>query len=167
MDETPKQSRPMALLAILSLLGLVSFASGLVETQSEPETFSFVGGAATASQFSEHFIAENRSPDVPVLPFEDNPDPTLCGIPMPWDGQRFAWLSGVYGGEMIQPVVFVYDSHLRLEIAGEAPHGTPVEVLMFQSNPVLDYYLVDLPGALPRGWVPAELLSFEEVGPGT
>lgn len=29
-------------------------------------------------------IAERRDPDIPPLPFPDNPDPSLCGIPTPW-----------------------------------------------------------------------------------
>lgn len=107
-------------------------------------------------------VPVGRSPDVPDLPFADNPDPTQCGIPVPWTGQETAWLNGSYDGELIQQEVLLYDSHLRLGIAAAGPHGAAVEVLMYQPNPVLDYYLVDLPDQIP-GWIPAPFLSFEPV----
>lgn len=110
-------------------------------------------------------IAERRHPDVPPLPFADNPDPDQCGIPIPWGADNDAWLSGEYDGELIQPTVLLYDSHLRLDIAAEAPHGAAVEILLFQENPSLDYYLVKIKNAdTPNeGWVPAPFLSFEPV----
>lgn len=110
-------------------------------------------------------IVELRSPDVPELPFADNPDPTLCGIPTQWNSSEPAWLTGYYEGELIEPIVHLYDSHMRLNIVAEAPHGTEVKVLLYQSNPYLDYYLVKIEGAeLPNeGWVPGPFLSFEKV----
>ena len=80
-------------------------------------------------------VAELRSPDVPELPFADNPDPTLCGIPIQWNNSDPAWLNGYYEGELIEPIVYLYDSHLRLNIVTKAPHGTQVKVLLYQSNP--------------------------------
>ena len=110
----------------------------------------------------EGAIPEGRSPDVPDLPFPDNPDPTQCGIPLPWNGQEQAWLTGVYEGELIQPEVLLYSSHLRLDITASAPHGTEVKVILHQANPVLDYYLVDLPDQ-PSAWIPEPLLSFDPI----
>lgn len=111
-------------------------------------------------------IAELRSPDVPKLPFPDNPDPNQCGIPTPWGEDNQAWLSGIYEGELIQQIVLLYDSHLRFNITAEAPHGSEVEVILYQQNPVTDYYLVKIVGAeMPNeGWVPAPFLSFHRPG---
>lgn len=152
---------------VVGLVAVVALVAGFVDnSQPEPiSTFAFDENSGSV-EVIEHRILEDRSPEVPELPFEDNPDPTQCGIPTPWSGQARAWLSGEYEGELIQSTVLVYDSHLRLDVAGRAPHGTEVEVLMFQANPSLDYYLVDLPGDLPKGWIPAPFLSFEEVDPG-
>ena len=105
-----------------------------------------------------------RDPDVPPLPFDDNPDPTQCGIPVELGDDVAGWLSGMWDGELIQPEVLVYDSHLRVSVTGGAPHGAEVEVVMFQENPVLDYYFVRIPGDSPQeGWVPSAFLSFEPV----
>ncbi len=103
--------------------------------------------------------------EIPDLPFEENPDPNECGIPQPWGTfNNQAWLTGYYEGEMIQPVVYLYDSHGRNQIVATAPHGTEVEIVLFQANPVLNYYFVKIPGAPAgqhEGWVPAPLLSLE------
>lgn len=108
-------------------------------------------------------IEERRDPQVPQLPFPDNPDPNQCGIPVEWGQEDPAWLTGYYDGRLIQPTVLLYDSHLRLSIAAEAPHGSEVRVLLFQQNPVIDYYFVKVKGAEPpnEGWVPAPFLSFQ------
>lgn len=110
-------------------------------------------------------IAERRDPDVPALPFPDNPDPSLCGIPTPWGSDNQAWLTGIYEGEMVQPEVMLYDSHLRMEIVAHATHGSEVEVILYQQNPVTDYYLVKIVGAESpnEGWVPGPFLSFSRV----
>ena len=111
------------------------------------------------------WIQSNRDPDVPPLPFPDNPDPTQCGIPTAWGDDSTAWLTGIYEGELVQPNVFLYDSHSRLSIAAKAPHGAQVQVILYQQNPVLDYYLVKIEGA-PKpneGWVPGPFLSFEPI----
>jgi hypothetical protein len=104
-----------------------------------------------------------REDDVPELPFDDNPDPDQCGIPVRWGLEDPAWLNGYYDGELIQPQVALYDSHLRLEVTGSAPTGTPVRVILYQENPVLDYYMVvtiDM-DEKQEGWIPAPFLSFE------
>ena len=105
-----------------------------------------------------------RNDDVPELPFEDNPDPSACGIPTRWGLDEPAWLTGYYEGELIQPIVFLYDSHLRISITGQAPTGSQVKIIMFQENPVLDYYYVEIldTEASQQGWVPAPFVSFEQ-----
>lgn len=112
-------------------------------------------------------IAEQRSPDVPDLPFPDNPDPSKCGIPIEWGDEGQAWLTGRYQGEMVQPTVFLYDSHLRFDVAAKAPHGSEVQVILYQENPVTDYYFVKVEGAEQpnEGWVPGPFLSFDPVEP--
>lgn len=113
----------------------------------------------------EALIAAQRSPEVPDLPFPDNPDPSQCGIPIAWGAGGEAWLSGRYEGELVQPTVLLYDSHLRFNVTARAPHGSEVEVILYQQNPVTDYYLVKVKGAEPpnEGWVPDPFLSFEPV----
>lgn len=108
-------------------------------------------------------IEIERNPDVPVLPFEDNVDPSLCGIPRQWTLDEPAYLTGIYEGELIQPTVFLYDSHLRRAVVGQAPHGAQVQILLSQSNPTLDYFFVKiLDTETPtEGWVPAPFVSFE------
>jgi hypothetical protein len=112
-------------------------------------------------------IAAQRDPAIPDLPFPDNPDPTLCGIPTRWGDGGVAYLTGRYQGEMVQEEVLLYDSHLRLEIAASAPHGSQVSILLFQQNPETDYYFVKIEGAEApnEGWVPGPFLSFEPVAP--
>lgn len=108
-------------------------------------------------------IAAMRSPDVPDLPFADNPDPTQCGIPTPWGPNGRAYLSGMYEGELIQPTVLLYDSHSRFEITGRAEHGTAVDIILYQQNPTLNYYFVKVTHSdtTIEGWVPAPFLSFK------
>lgn len=107
-------------------------------------------------------VAVTRSAGVPDLPFEDNPDPNACGIPVQWGSDGRAWLTGEYEGELIQSIVLLYDSHLRQKVVASAPHGAEVEVVLFQENPVLDYYLVKIPGEQAQeGWIPAPFLAFE------
>lgn len=90
----------------------------------------------------------------------------VCGIPILWgDDNNTAYLTGAYEGSLIQPNVLLYDSHLRLGIKGQAPHGSQVEVVLYQQNPILDYYFVEVKegGRPTEGWVPAPFLSFEPV----
>jgi len=111
-------------------------------------------------------IAAERDPNIPDLPFFDNPDPNQCGIPIVWGGSNNnAWLTGMYEGELVQPTVLLYDSHLRMQITAEAPHGTAVTIIMYQQNPAVDYYYVQIDGVdgPNKGWLPAPFLSFEPV----
>ena len=98
---------------------------------------------------------------IPPLPFADNPDPSLCGIPQP-DG-RGGVLTGTVTGMAPPAVIWLYDSHLRNRIAGQLYAGTPVDVLLRQENPTLNYYFVRSIGVAPAqsGWVPAPFVTFE------
>lgn len=109
-----------------------------------------------------------REAGVPSLPFPDNSDPSLCGIPKPWVGDGAAYLTGMYEGQIIQSPVLLYDSHFRRKVVARAPHGAEVKILLSQSNPDLDYYLVKIVRADPpnEGWIPAPFLSFEPVAEG-
>lgn len=104
-----------------------------------------------------------RDTDVPDLPFDDNPDPNQCGIPVRWGLDDPAWLTGVWEGELIEPTVLLYDSHSRLSITGRLDHGSEVRIVLFQENPVLDFYLVRSIDGDVEGWVPAPFLSFDPV----
>jgi hypothetical protein len=104
-----------------------------------------------------------RDPDVPDLPFDDNPDPDQCGIPIRWGLDDPAWLTGTWEGELIEPVVLLYDSHSRLSITGRLDHGSEVLIVLFQENPVLDFYLVRSTDGSEEGWVPAPFVSFDPV----
>ena len=131
-----------------------------------PSSETPVAPPVTLEPTYQALILAQRAPDVPELPFADNPDPSQCGIPTVWGSNGRAWLTGIYDGELIQPVVLLYDSHLRFNITARAPHGTEVEILLFQENPVTDYYLVkikDAEGAGSEGWIPEPFLSFEPV----
>lgn len=126
------------------------------------------GSAATSDlQVSPIEYDIERDPDVPKLPFDDNPDPDQCGIPVQWGpNDNEGWLTGLWEGDLIQPEVLVYNSHLRVSVTGSAPHGTQVEIVMYQENPVLNYYFVRIPGQPGQeGWVPAPFLSLEPVEP--
>ncbi|HEX6220595.1 MAG TPA: hypothetical protein VF115_05840 [Acidimicrobiia bacterium] len=101
------------------------------------------------------------------MPFDDNPDPSQCGIPVQWgEVNNQAWLSGNWEDELIQPEVLLYESHLRTSVVGGAPHGTEVEIVLFQENPILDYYYVQISTedtSSSAGWVPEHFLSFDPV----
>jgi hypothetical protein len=100
-----------------------------------------------------------RDADVPELPFPDNPDPNACGIPTQWNGED-AQIEGTFRGQLVEPTVYLYDSHERLHITGAVPSGTTVQVQLYQSNPVLDFFYVraDTPAGPQKGWVPAPFL---------
>ena len=98
---------------------------------------------------------------VPDLPFADNPDPDACGIPERWGSDALAQLTGYYQRELVQPVVFLYDSHLRRAVTGQAKSGTKVRVLLFQDNPKLNFYFVKTGDNPQEGWVPAPFLRLE------
>jgi hypothetical protein len=101
-----------------------------------------------------------RDPNVPVLPFPDNPDPSQCGIPAVW-GAYPAWVTGLYQGQLLEPTVLLYDSHLCNHISGGLPSGTQVQIQLYQANPVLDFYYVqaDTPSGPQKGWVPGPFLQ--------
>jgi len=163
--------RVLILLALLGLAACVPITgASLAEIANTHEPTQENGVFIAHGTPDPEYLAEidvMRSPDVPDLPFPDNPDPSLCGIPTQWGPDGTAWLKGTYQGEVIQSEVLLYDSHLRLNINAQAPHGSEVEVLFFQQNPVTDYYFVKIKGAeLPNeGWIPEHFLSFELVEP--
>jgi hypothetical protein len=97
---------------------------------------------------------------VPALPFRDNPDPLLCGIPEP-DGRQ-ATTTGIYDGELVQPIVYLYDSHSRNQVVGQVYPETLVKVELRQINPSLNFYFVRTIGVEPvqSGWIPAPFLVF-------
>ena len=123
-----------------------------------------VTATATVDQYMAT-IAAQRSSDVPDLPFADNPDPNLCGIPIAWGLAEPAWLTGRYAGKLVQPDVLLYDSHLRLEVVATVPHGAEVQILLFQTNPTLNYYLVKVTATGNEGWLPEPFLAFEPPAP--
>lgn len=137
---------------------------GLLASCGGGETSQRAGSAERDDLESiEYEIA--RDPDVPNLPFDDNPDPSQCGIPVPWgDANSTAWLTGEWGDELIQPDVLLYESHLRTSVTGMAKHGSEVRIVLLQENPVLDYYFVKVVGdTVAQGWVPEPFLSFDPV----
>ena len=101
-------------------------------------------------------VPPRRDADVPDLPFPDNPDPNACGIPTLWNGEA-AQIEGTFQGQLIEPTVYLYDSHERLHITGAVPSGTTVQVQMYQANPVLDFFYIraNTPAGPQTGWVPA------------
>ena len=115
----------------------------------------------TATQPASESDAIRRDANVPDLPFPDNPDPNACGIPTPF-GNYAGWVTGTFQDQLIEPTVFLYDSHERLHITGAVPSGTQVQVQEYQANPVLDFYLVraDTPDGPQSGWVPAPFVQF-------
>lgn len=143
----------------LVIVSIFVFLAGCVQNTPNP-TFT---PASIVNQQTEEYLFV-RDDDVPELPFDDNPDPAACGIPTRWGLDDPAWLSGYYEGELIQPTVFLYDSHLRISIEGQAPTGSQVKIIMFQENPTLDYYLVEtIDTETPQqGWVPAPFVSFDQ-----
>lgn len=99
---------------------------------------------------------------IPTFVFDDNPDPDQCGIPQPMGSGYTGTLHGTVDGALVEPMVYLYDSHLRVEVRGTIRAGSVVEVVMYQSNPVLDYFFVRFraqDGRSVEGWVPAPLLD--------
>lgn len=157
---------------LVAVLGLVVAAGLGIMVWNWPDSGGKESDAETTS-FEAHDstlvaqLAAMRDPDVPELPFPDNPDPSQCGIPSQWSGDARAWLNGYYEGEMVQPIVFLYESHSRLRITSRAPHGTEVTVVLYQINPVVNYYMVRIvgPEGAGEGWIPEPFLSFDPVEP--
>jgi hypothetical protein len=139
-----------ALLSVLVVLG-TGCSSALNNTPTAPPSEIAVWQAGT--------VALQRDADVPELPFPDNPDPSACGIPTPWNGE-VAQIEGTFLGQLVEPTVYLYDSHERLHITGAVPSGTVVRVELYQANPVLDFFYVraDTPAGPQTGWVPAPFL---------
>ncbi len=98
---------------------------------------------------------------IPALPFPDNPDPTLCGIPQP-DGRR-GIVTGEHEGEVVGDVIYLYDGHARQAITGQVFPGARVEIVLRQSNPTLDYFFVKTTNVEPaqEGWIPAPFVEIE------
>lgn len=157
--------RSNARLLLFALLATLVVACGSV-TADEPEATATVVPEVNLTAHAE--LALERDPDVPSLPFPDNPDPNACGIPTKWGLEDPAWVSGEYEGEMVQQQVLFYDSHQRIQITGSAPSGSRVQIILYQSNPVLDYYLVRTMDLEPNqeGWIPEHFLRFDPPGAG-
>ena len=98
---------------------------------------------------------------IPTLPFTDNPNPTLCGIPQPVKLEGIA--HGEVDGALAGPVIYLYASHAREEITGQIFPGTRVAILLSQSNPTLDYYFVKTINVTPaqEGWIPAPFVAVQ------
>ncbi|NDJ85903.1 MAG: hypothetical protein GYB66_08460 [Chloroflexi bacterium] len=158
LTKSMKRSHLVFGLVGLVILGLVGVAALGIAAEEN----SGVPASSESSSQPEGWLDLNSDYVIPDLPFPTNPDPDECGIPQPWGSDSKAWLNGYYKGELIQPVVYLYDGHGRNEIVAQAIHGTEVEILMFQANPVLDYYLVEVTtqeDGQNQGWVPAPFLS--------
>lgn len=122
-----------------------------------------LGSAYTQTGTVQQTTGIERDANVPDLPFDDNPDPLLCGIPQPYGSNNQAWLTGYYEGELIQEDVLFYDSHLRRSVVGSAITGSEIEIVLYQINPTLNYYYVRTVGNddPQTGWIPAPFVSFE------
>jgi hypothetical protein len=99
--------------------------------------------------------------EIPELPFPNVQDPLLCGMPQQLGNGVPGTLDGRFQGELVEPEVHLYDSHLRSEVTGHLPHGAEVLVTMYQDNPVLDFYFVvgDSDEGPVRGWVPKPFIT--------
>ena len=108
------------------------------------------------AQASSSDAPTSASTDVPELPFDDNPDPDQCGIPQPLGDGVTGVVTGTYEGRLWFEDVHLYDSHLRSAVTGTVPHGSDVRLVMFQNNPVLNYWLVrwEGPDGTVEGWAP-------------
>ena len=141
-----------------AILAFVALLSPIAACSAQPSSAVI----ATPVGVSEGIaLSVQRDADVPDLPFPDNPDPNACGIPTQFGGSS-AWVNGTFQGQVVEPSVLLYDSHERLHITGAVPSGTEVQVQLYQSNPVLDFYYVqaDMPSGPQKGWIPAPFLSF-------
>ena len=99
---------------------------------------------------------------LPPFAFDDNPDPDQCGIPQPLGSGFMGTLHGEVDGALVEPMVYLYDSHLRSRVMGMVAAGSEVEVVLAQSNPVLDFFMVRYradDGRSVEGWVPAPFLQ--------
>lgn len=74
----------VGLVVVVGLTALVWTRLGAEDRKTAPAEAHTQTGVAQ--------LAALRDPDVPELPFADNPDPSQCGIPSPWSGEARAWL---------------------------------------------------------------------------
>lgn len=97
---------------------------------------------------------------IPDLPFSDNPDPSLCGIPQPYGNSASGLVTGIYNGKLVHPVIYLYESHTRQKITGQVYPNTRVHIKLSQSNPELDYFFVETIDLEQKqsGWLPAPFL---------
>jgi hypothetical protein len=147
-------ARVLLLLVATAGVGLAAASPPPVTPAAAPPETTPATGPGPAAQ------AAPATSDVPDLPFDDNPDPDQCGIPQPLgDGVR-GTVTGRWQGEPLFADVHLYDSHLRAEVTGTVPDGSEVQVLMFQNNPVLNYWFVrwEGPEGAVEGWLPAPFL---------
>jgi hypothetical protein len=98
---------------------------------------------------------------IPELPFPNEQDPLPCGIPQTLGRGVAGVLDGTHEGELVEPEVHLYDSHLRSEVVGHVTHDSEVLVTLFQDNPVLNFYyvLAETEDGKVRGWVPEPFLT--------
>ncbi len=146
---------------LLALLVLAWWSVGVAESvthptppETAPESTPLNTGATTDPTTPAAPFAG------PALPFGDNPDPSQCGIPQPLGPGVLGEVDGHYQGVLVAPQVYLYDSHLRQAVRGTLPTGSRVTVVLYQSNPMLDFYLVraDTPTGVLEGWVPGPFL---------
>lgn len=148
--------RGRLLLCVLVILS-AGCQSGAVASVRQAATISAATAAAPVAAIAQ------RDANVPELPFPDNPDPNQCGIPALFGGGA-GWVNGIYAGNLVEPTVFLYDSHERLHVTGAVPSGTQVQVELYQPNPVLDFYYVraEMADGPQHGWVPAPFLQLDQ-----
>lgn len=144
------------LLLVLSALALLGASGGLAARPAPP----VLAGAVIP-------LPGALPVPVPPLPFAGNPDPNACGIPTAWGDGAPAWITGYYRGRLVEPVVYLYDSHVRKAVVGRIPSGGRVRIVLSQTNPVLNFYLVRSLDLTPmqEGWVPAPFVSLQAPRP--
>lgn len=151
-------ARLAVLLALTAGPGLAAAASPPTSPPTAPPTSSAT--TPTAVDPGTEAQATPDASDVPELPFDDNPDPDQCGIPQPLGDDVRGEVTGRWQGELLFGDVHLYDSHLRAEVTGTVPDGSAVQVLVFQNNPVLNYWFVrwEGPEGAVEGWLPEPFL---------
>lgn len=153
--------RPGAMLALVWTLALLVGACG--SPIAQPAATAVVPAVEPSTPGPVSSIPGALAVEVPPLPFPDNPDPNECGIPTLWGKDDPSWVTGYYQGQLVQPVVSLYDSHARREVAGQIPHGSRVRIKLTQANPALNYFLVRSLDLDPpqEGWVPVPFVSLD------
>ncbi len=98
---------------------------------------------------------------VPPFPFDDLPDTDTCNVPQPLGSGFTGTLHGEIEGVLVEAMVYLYDSLARSRVMGLVAAGAEVEVVLKQSNPVIDFFMVryrSADGRTVEGWVPAPFL---------